>query len=362
MNIGIDTQSVTLQATGIGYYTQNLIREYASLKNNGITFHYYKHLEKEELNTLERLQWENILLGRQIKKERIDILHVPGFAGPYKKGKFKKVTTVHDLIGMIHPQNLSLFSRFYWQKWLPACVRTSDFIIADSENTKNDIIKFLHIPEDKIKVIYLAASSKFRPIEKSVREEEILKQYGIASNYILNVGTIEPRKNISLLIEGFWQYLQVSQKKDIILVIAGKKGWDYQKCLHKVLELKASDYVMFCDYVKEEDLPVLYNFCEAFVYPSAYEGFGLPVLEAMSCAAPVICSNNSSLPEITPEETLYIDPNNIDSISDALSKILEDNNFKEKMRLDCFNYSKKFSWQKTALETLNVYKNVLKYV
>ncbi|MFA5338206.1 MAG: glycosyltransferase family 1 protein [Candidatus Omnitrophota bacterium] len=358
MKIAIDAQPTVGSKTGIGYYVYNLLKEYASLENNEIIFYRYTHPRKEELNTLERMYWENILLNHQIQKEKIDILHIPGFAGPIKKGKFKKVTTVHDLIGMIYPQNLSFFSRFYWQKWLPVCVKNSDFIIADSENTKKDIIRFLHIPEERIKVVYLAASPKFSPLEKSAKYEEILKQYGIENKYFLNVGTIEPRKNISLLIEGFWRYLQASQNKDIILVIAGKYGWDYQRCLNKALELKVSGRVIFCDYVKEEHLPVLYNFCEAFVYPSAYEGFGLPVLEAMSCGAAVICSNNSSLPEITPKETLYIDPDDINSISSALVKILEDNRLKEKLQLACLNYSKEFSWKKTAQETLEIYKKI----
>jgi glycosyltransferase involved in cell wall biosynthesis len=356
--IGIDVQSITPYATGIGYYTKNLINEYLRIK--GMEFFYYRDSQRTELNTLQRLWWENMTLSALAGKDKVDILHIPGFAGPCFKSKCKKITTIHDVIGVIYPRNLAPVSRFYWQKWLPACAKNSDFIITDSENTKNDIVKLLGISATKIKVIYLAADSRFKPLEKSDTQRALLKKYGIENNkYVLNVGTVEPRKNIRSLIEAFGQYLKESSKKDIVLVIAGKKGWDYPRCLKKVTDLNLTHKVIFCDYVSDDDLAILYNFAEAFVYPSFYEGFGLPVLEAISCGTPVICSKVSSLPEIGEEAAMYIDPNRVESIKNALANVLGDALLRKELFLKSAKQSKKFSWAKTAAETIETYKEVL---
>jgi glycosyltransferase involved in cell wall biosynthesis len=250
-------------------------------------------------------------------------------------------------------------SRFYWQRWLPACVRNSDIIIADSDNTKQDIIKFLKVAPEKIKVVYLAASENFKPLPKTDSQKSQLKRYGIARRYILNVGTIEPRKNIPLLIEAFGGYIKESKQNSLLLVIAGKKGWDYQRCLQKVKEVGLEDNVIFCNYVADNDLPLLYNFAEVFICPSFYEGFGLPVLEAMCCGAPVICSNRSSLPEVAADAACYIEPDSIDSIKSAIKRLMEDNTLREDLSKKALERSKKFSWTETANKTLDIYREIL---
>lgn len=357
IKVGIDIQSTVGEKTGIGYYTQNLIKGYNSLDR--IEPRYYKNSAAGTLSTFDRIKWESFSLPKYAAKDKVDILHIPGFAGPVSRGKYKRVTTVHDLIGMVYPQNLAPVSRFYWQRWLPACVKKSDFIIADSENTRKDIIRLTNIKPERIRVIYLAPAPKFKPIDKSESLKAILKNYGINKKYILNVGTIEPRKNISNLIAAFGRYLKAPGRDDLTLVIAGKKGWDYQNCYNKAIELNLKEKVIFCDYVSDEDLVVLYNFAEVFVYPSFYEGFGLPVLEAMSCGAPVICSNASSLPEIAGDAALFIDPDSIDSIKGALINVLDNKETKTSLSKKSIGQSKKFSWGKTAAETIAVYKKVL---
>ena len=160
LKIGIDIQSTLGSKTGIGCYVSNLIQQLQS--NKDYRFCYYEDPTKKDFDTLGRMRWENMRISQLAKKDKIDLLHIPGFAGPFARSNFKKVTTVHDLIGLVYPQNLAAVSRFYWQRWLPACIRRSDFIIADSENTKKDIISFLGFDADKIKVIYLAADSSFK--------------------------------------------------------------------------------------------------------------------------------------------------------------------------------------------------------
>jgi glycosyltransferase involved in cell wall biosynthesis len=358
MRIGIDIQSTAGAKTGIGYYTYNLVKRLSQIEGIGLTC--YKPGNKEKLNTAQRIFWENIKMPMLAKTDKIELLHIPGFAGAFSSLGIKKITTVHDLIGMIYPWNLGPASRFYWQKWLAACVSHSDFIIADSENTKKDIINYLKFPSEKIKVIYLASDPVFRPLERSVSHDEILRNYGITKKYILNVGTIEPRKNISSLIVAFNAYLKKSKRKDLLLVIAGQKGWDYEKCLFKVVELGLEDKVLFCGYIKDEDFPVVYNYAQAFIYPSLYEGFGLPVLEAMSCGLPVICSKVSSLPEITQDSVRYIDPKNLDSVVSALENVLDNVGLRSELGRRALEQSKKFSWDRTILETISVYENILK--
>ncbi len=355
IRIGMDTQSIIGAKTGIGCYVNSLVK-YIS-KSDEFKINSYSDKATLDMSTLQRILWENIKMPMIAKRDKIDLLHIPGFAGPLLKGKYRKVTTVHDLIGMIYPHNLGRISRFYWQKWLPLCVKNSDIIIADSENTKNDIMRLLHVPADKITVIYLAADEHFRPMSKVESSLNILRKYGINKKYILNVGTIEPRKNIVSLVEAFGKYKKHSEE-DILLVVAGKKGWDYQRCKHRVQELGLDQEVVFCDYVEEDDLPLLYSLAEVFVYPSFYEGFGLPVLEAMSCGIPVISSNVSSLPEITGDAALLIDPNSIDSIKAALAKILDDKQFAKTLSGRALERSRFFSWENTVEKTIEIYRKL----
>ena len=356
IRIGIDIQSVSGQVTGIGYYTQNLIKEYSSIPD--ADFCYYKSAKGDEPNTIDRMLWENIHLRSMAKRDKVDVLHVPGFAGPKSIGSIKKVTTVHDLIGMIYPQNLGLVSRFYWQRWLPACVKNSEHIIADSENTKKDIMRLLRIPEKAISVVYLAVDSRFKKIEKNNAQKEVLKKYKIDKKYILNVGTVEPRKNIINLIEAFRLFMQASDDTDMILVIAGKKGWDYQRCFSKAKDLDIAGSVIFCDYVSDEDMPILYNNAESFVYPSLYEGFGLPVLEALSCGIPVVCSNVSSLPEVAGNAALYIDPGSIESIKEMLLESVYSKETIRDLSAQALLQAEKFSWKTTAEQTMGIYRKV----
>ena len=358
MNIGIDVQSTMGSSTGIGYYTKQIVERLNSHKDIDLSL--FSPNNDSDFSTLQRISWENIGLKFKARKENLDILHIPGFAGPVFNGKYKKITTVHDLIGMVYPQNLGFVSRFYWQRWLPFCVKNSDFIIADSENTKKDIVQFLNVPENKIRVIYLAAGLSFIKFHENSSKRELLNEvYNITSKYILNVGTIEPRKNIVRLIEAFDLYIKETADKELNLVIAGKKGWDYEKCHRKVVELDLAEKVIFCDYVSDEHLPILYNYAEALVYPSFYEGFGLPVLESMSCGTPVICSKVSSLPEICGESALYVDPKNVNSIKDALIEMFSDYNIRESLSVKALKQASKFSWDKTIQNTIEVYKKVL---
>lgn len=353
MKIAMDIQSTLCNKTGIGYYVQNLIGQLE--KMDDIEVGRYSWAGKKDLNTLERLYWENVRLPSLVKDTALDILHIPGFAGPVGRSRTKKVTTIHDLIGMIYPDNLNFASRFYWQKWLPLCVKNSDFIIAVSENTKKDIVRLLNIPEERIEVILIAVDERFFPVEDEEKFKSVRLKYSLPEEFILTVGTVEPRKNICSLIEAVALYMK-EEKSGLNIVIAGKKDWGYNRLLEKTEELKMADRVRFTNYVDEEDMAVIYSMAKFFVYPSFYEGFGLPVLEALSCGAPVISSNVSSLPEVTGEASVLIDPHDVYDLKKAIKKLDRDSALRNEMAEKSLRQSKKFTWGKTALQTLEVYK------
>lgn len=355
MRIGIDAGSASGKSTGIGFYTRNLI-EYVEKTKEASFVKFFP--DKEDLNTIERVGWENFGLPNKAKKENIDLLHLPGFAGPMFKGRVKSVTTVHDLIGMIYPENLGRISRLYWQKWLPACVKNSELIIADSQNTKNDIVTLLGVPEEKIRVILLAVDDKFRLLRPELLSA-VKDKYGLPDRFMLNVGTIEPRKNIPGLVDAFSDYVKTCSG-DMNLVLVGKKDWGYKQVKTKVEELGLSGRIVFTDYVEDEDLPALYNLAELFVYPSFYEGFGLPVLEALSSGCPVLASNVSSVPEIVGDAGILLDPNDIKGMTKAFKEFDQNSSLRGELSEKGIARAKLFSWERTARETIAVYRKLLK--
>lgn len=356
MYVGMDIQSTVGVKTGIGYYVLNLIEQLKKIDK--VRLSYYKNDSLQNLNTLKRIYWENISLPNLFSKDNPSIVHIPGFAGPRFRTRIKRVTTVHDLIGILYPENLSPISRFYWQKWLPDSIQTSDMIIAISDNTKRDIMRLLGVADEKIQVVLSAAGENFKPITNEKQLDEVRKKYNLPQEFILNVGTIEPRKNILGLLEAFSAYLKESKSSES-LVLVGKKDWGYQDVLKRVDELGITPQVIFTDYVSDEDLPVLYTLCKVFIYPSFYEGFGLPVLEALACGKPVICSKTSSLPEIAGGAAILIDPENVRELKDAIYKMANDVSIREEFSEKALIQAGKFSWKKTASQTLEVYKQML---
>ena len=356
MRLAMDVQSTVGRKTGIGYYTKNLLAGLCKFKD--IEVLPFSSAGDFDMGTLRRMFWENVRIPAMISQKKPDILHIPGFAGPKFRGGCSKVTTVCDLIGMIYPENLGKISRFYWQKWLPECVRRSDAIIAISEHTKKDIIELLGVPEEKIYVTLLASDPVFHPITDGDRIEEVSSKYGLPDNFVFTLGTIEPRKNIPRLVKAFSDYVEGSDT-DLCLVISGKKDWGYGEVLKVVDARKTASRVFFTGYVKEEDMPVLYSMAKFFVYPSIYEGFGLPVLEALSCGSPVISSNTSSLPEVAGTAAIFVDPKDVDSLREGIARLDKDENLRKMLSREALSQSEKFSWEKTAARTVDVYNMVM---
>lgn len=220
--------------------------------------------------------------------------------------------------------------------------RRTNKIIAVSESTKNDLINLYQIKPEKIKVIYSGIGKQFQPAK-------VKNQYGLPEKFILYFGTIEPRKNLIGLIKAF----QMIKKKnpDLKLVLAGSKGWLYEDIFKTA---KGDKDIIFTGFIKEEDKPALYNLASVFVYPSFFEGFGFPPLEAMACGTPTIVSNNSSLPEVVGEAALMVDSYNLDELAWLMNEVLNDLKLREELKQRGLAQAKRFSWERTARETMKV--------
>ena len=375
MKIGIDVSQI-VYGTGSSKYTENLVstllkidhtnqyvlfgsalRQKKKLKEFKRNLQEYKNVEFKFYSFPPRVFeviW-NALHILPVDKfiGKVDIFHSSDWLQPpIRSSKTKKITTVHDIVVNLFPSSVHPRILANQERRLKQVKKEADLIIADSYSTKEDIIKFLQIPKEKIFVVHLAASNKFKP-EQDDRIEEVLQKYKIKKPYILSVATQEPRKNIQKLVDVFGSISQNPKYKSAQpqLVLAGKFGWGEG--------LRSADNVIWTDYVPDEDLIALYSGCRVFVYPSLYEGFGLPVLEAMACGAPVVTSKNSSMAEIAKDTAILVDPRSEGQLKKAIEMVLDLKleNY-QKMVNASLTRARQFSWSKTAKETLKLYRKL----
>lgn len=375
MRIVFDARCFFEIKTGVGYYAYNLIKHLLDIdEKNNYTLFYGVALRpsKEPLPDFSKKGVDTILIkypGRifdlvidRFPSFRVDFLigkydvfHTPHFTPPPLRGK--TIITVHDLVYCLYPQFFPDSMIRPLLRHLSRAAREAKRIIAISENTKKDLVEVLGVEPEKIVVTYLAASELFRPIDDEERISIARKKYGIDSEYIGFFGTIEPRKNVATLVKA---YADLKRRNSLSykLVLVGQKGWKYQDVFDTIASLRLEEDVVFTEYVAEEDLPLLVNGAEVVVYPSLYEGFGLPPLEAMACGTPVITSNTSSLPEVVGDAALMVDPQSVEELSLAMERVLSDISLKEEMIHKGLERAKMFSWEKVAKETIKVYEDV----
>lgn len=369
MKIGIDISQI-VYGTGVSTYTRNLVENLLRIddKNEYILFGSSLRAKKklknfiEELSefknfepklasippTLLEIMWNNLHVYPLEKFiGEVDVFHSSDWTQPKIASlTTKKVTTIHDMVPYLFTSSLPKKISDNQKKRLEHVKKEVDLIIADSQTTKDDVMKFLEIPEEKIKVIYLSADPQFKN-QGDDKVNEVLEKYKIKKPYILSVATQEPRKNIQKLIDVFTQ-IQL-RRPELHLVLSGKYGWGPG--------FHSTENVIWTDYVPKEDLMALYSGCRVFVYPSLYEGFGLPVLEAMACGAPVITSNNSSMAEIAKDAAILVDPRSTSQLTRAIEMLLDLNleNYQKMVRASLYR-AKAYNWTKTAQDTLKVYE------
>ncbi len=370
MKIGIDGRAACwYRGTGIGTYTYQLINslneidkdsDYLLFMPENTSFDIPLNANFRLKNIGEKKQdnfWDEINIPNILKDGEIELYHVPqNGVGLPKDKKCPFVITLHDVIPFKMPETVSDNYLRIFHKELPLLLPLCDGVITVSEYSKQDISEAFNYPKEKIHVTYLASEPIYCVINKSFAKRIIKKYYNLEGDYILYIGGFSPRKNILGLIEAFSKLLQSSSEKDLKLVIAGKKGKSYELYKKRAEELHVENDVVFPGFIPLEHLPYLYNSAKLFVYPSFYEGFGLPPLEAMACGVPVVASNVTSIPEIFGNSALLVNPRDVEELYQALYRGLTDEVKRQELIIEGLNKSNSLSWEKTARETLSIYK------
>lgn len=357
MKIAIDIQTTLGQPTGFGFYVSNLI---STLRKNQSEHEFIliRPETQKDFSTPQRFWWDQFTLPRKARSEGADLLHQPCFSAPFFfKGPV--VITIHDIISILFPENIPFASRMFYSKWMPYSYRKAREIITISDSTKRDIQKVLKIPAQKISVIPLAVDQKFNTNVSQDKVKKVKQKYSLPDDYLLHLGTIEPRKNLEFLIDVFHEALKDDKNKNLHLVITGKKGWYYEGLFEKVERLNLKEKVIFTGYLEEEDKPALYKGARIFTFPSLYEGFGLPPLEAMATGAPVISSNTSSMPEVIGDAGILISPKDKNAWVKAITRVNSNDALRKEMAEKNKAQVNKFSWDLTAKRTIEVYNRAI---
>ena len=328
----------------------------AFTSNTAPTLHPSIAIQRTSLKTekpFTRIFWEQVLQPFALRGSGAELVHCMAFVAPLVAAT-PSVITIHDLSFRRAPERFRGPHRAYLSLFTQLSCQRAKRLIAVSKFTKQEVMDVYGVPAEKIDVVYSGVDPWFSPpIPEAVAAFRELR--GLPEKFILYVGTIEPRKNLSTLIRAYAKL----RPNGVKLICAGGRGWMYEDVFQTVEELRLSRDVIFPGYVAEEDLPMWYAAAKVFVYPSTYEGFGLPVIEAMACGTPTITTNASSLPEAAGDAALLVPPDDADALSEALARLLDSESLREELSARGLKHTDKFNWPDTARETARVYARAL---
>ncbi len=368
MVIGIDGNEANVSfRVGIGEYAYELLRQFSSYTTSDVSFKIYikspplADLPKESQRWTYQIVkpgrfWTQIGLPINLflHRPRPDVFFTPSHYAP-RFSPIPVVISVMDLSYIYFPELFKAKDLYQLRSWTKYSARMAKKVLTISQASKNDIIKYLGIPLQKVLITYPGIKMKSQNSKLQSNQALLKKKYGINGEYILFVGTLQPRKNITRLIEAF---SRMDKRENLTLIIVGKKGWLYQDILEAPNKFGVEDDVLFLEFVSDEELILLYQKALFFILPSLYEGFGLPVLEAMSFGCPVITSNVSSLPEAGGDAALYVNPNDVMDIKEKMQMLANNKELRFQLKEKGFKQVKKFSWEETAKKTLEVLQAV----
>lgn len=370
MRIAIDAHSVGTRLGGNESYAVNLIEALAQIDDVN---EYTLYVTTAEARDRFHQRWPNfkvhttlphtpliripLTLSAELRKHPVDVLHVQFTAPPFCP--CPAVVSIHDLSFEHLPQTFNRRSRTQLRLTVRHSARRAAMILTLSEHTRRDIIATYKIEEQKVTAIPLAAPAHFGPVVDDKELQRVRHNYGIDGDYVLSVGSIQPRKNLVRLIKAY-ALLRGDHRgsKFPKLVLVGKRAWLYDETLRTLEEAGCRDSVVLTGYVPESDLPALYSGALCFIYPSYFEGFGLPPLEAMKCGAPVIVGNATSLPEVVGDAGLKVDPFDVSAIAASMDQLIKDSRLRQELSLKGLKRAGMFDWRETARQTLNVYQQV----
>jgi glycosyltransferase involved in cell wall biosynthesis len=380
MKVSLELQPCLKNKSGIGVYTYEIAKNLQKFNDINLCGDIFNFVNRNDIDKdLEGLNFNNNVFTlfpygvyrriwnyvpikyNWLFNDKADIYHFFNFIVP-PRVKGKVITTIHDMTYELYPETMHKNNLKRLKNDIEYSVNRADKIITVSESSKKDIMKFLDVDESKIEVVYNGV--EYDRFNKSYTEDEkskVREKYNLPKNYILYMGTLEPRKNIESIIEAF----EIFKREDglanqkVKLVIAGKKGWLFESIFNLVDRLNLKDEVIFTDYVDENDKPLIYNMASVFLFPSLYEGFGIPVLEAMASSVPVITSNVSSLPEVAGDAAILVAPKDIESIARQMNEILINEELKKDLVKKGHEQAKKFTWEASAQKVYNIYKEII---
>jgi len=375
MIIGIDIRVIGKKCTGDEVYFFNLVKNLAAIDKANKYFLFTdrdqekdsdlaREIEKLELgsnfkiiflNSPNRFWWNLWALPNYLRQNPVDIFHTQYIAPFWLPKNIKLVLTIHDISFNFFPKYIKKSDLFFLKTLLPRSIRRADKIITVSQSEQEQIINFYKIQPEKIDFVYNGVDYENFAKEFSEEEKEKVRQkYNLPQKFLLYIGTFQPRKNIPVLIEAI-------KSLDIKLILAGNRNVrNFDKKINEVIEKNNfQNKVIFPGWIDEEDKPALLQIADCFVFPSLYEGFGIPIVEAMAAGTPVISSNKTSLPEVGKDGALFCDPKNTDEFSKRIYQAIADENLKADIIKRGSEIAKLYSWQKTAEKTLNMYKSLM---
>jgi glycosyltransferase involved in cell wall biosynthesis len=379
MRIGLDVTSALTQGGGIGRYTRELVRALVALNHGRFTFHLFTagqtgpspvpdplpqnfHVQLNTAPLNERWLYRFWYRARlpipvQWVTGQLDLFHSPDFVLPPVNGGIPTLLTVHDLSFVHYPDVYPAALVNYLNRVVPWSVRRATHVLADSVATRQDLIHTWQVPAEKITVLYSGVDEQFQPVKDEGALTAVRLRYDLSdAPYLLTVGTVQPRKNYQMLIRAF---APIAATWPYNLYIAGGKGWLYEAMMAEVERQGLEGRVRFLGFVADDDLPALYSGATLFLFPSLYEGFGLPLLEAMRCGVPVITSNTSSLPEVVGETAVQLDPHQAPLWTQTIQALLADPQRRQALRAAGQKQAAQFTWQKAAHQLLQLYHSLV---
>jgi glycosyltransferase involved in cell wall biosynthesis len=383
-NIAVDAQAPSSTHVGLNAHLLSLSHNYRGAGINSYIYYLLRHLGQidsdydysvflserrfadEQLRLcytrwpthrpLVRILWEQLVQPMALRQAGIDLLHAMAFVGPLATS-CPFVVTIYDLSFLHYPDAFRSWNRWYLSRFTTLSARRARRVIAISENTKRDVVNMLGVPSESVDVVYCGVDKTFRPLPPAA-VTGFRRERALPDHFILFLGTLEPRKNVQMLIRAYAQWRK-TEPTIPQLVVAGGKGWYYDQIFAEVERLGLTGEVIFPGYVAQEDLPLWYNAADLFVYPSRFEGFGLPVLEAMACGTPVVTTNAASLPEVAGGAALLVSPHDEVQLIAAMRRALCDKTLREEMKTKGRTQAATFTWESTARRTADVYKRAL---
>ncbi|OQA94403.1 MAG: Alpha-D-kanosaminyltransferase [Bacteroidetes bacterium ADurb.Bin217] len=369
--IGFDAKRLFHNGTGLGNYSRSLVRslhaefpsnEYIlftpSISYSNDSFYFTEQFKVVTPRIFSKIGWRSRFMLYALLEQNIDVYHGLSHELPFKieTTGIKSVVTIHDVIYKFFPNDFPMIDKAVYDiKWKHACTR-ADALIATSEATKQDVVELFGVPEKKIHVVYQTCDSMFENIVNDSRKKEVCSKFSIPQSFILYVGAITERKNILNLVQA---YNAIKQDVDIPLVLVGNGRQYVEKVKEYIIQESLQSRVILLSNVDSEDLPALYQSARMFVYPSKYEGFGIPILEALKSRTPVITSNISSLPEVGGNAAMYINPDSIEDLSEAMLFLYRNQDACNDLIQKGIAHAQQFSFSAFAHNTMNVYKSIL---